>query len=264
MLHTAILDSSNIENARPGIGSLFHKCFGKELAADTWEWAYKKNPSGDPVVAIALSGSEIVGHYAMIPMPFHFENSTLIGYLSMTTMVHPDFRKDGLFASLAKMVYEAASYRTFVYGFPNTNSLPGFAKRLDWQINKNFFVIKVANKDKKSKLINPYQHSLSKIGLNTEDHDFINWRLSKPGISYKFDKQKIWKNHGSEVDLLHVKKSIDNIKLPGVHNVNFLSNNLVIYEPVREFFNYPFGIRSLGADISLEDFKPSLLMSDVF
>jgi hypothetical protein len=59
---------------------------------------------------------------------------SILGALSLDTMVHPDFRNQGIFVTLAKITFSEASKDGIkcVYGFPNQSSYPGFINKLDW------------------------------------------------------------------------------------------------------------------------------------
>lgn len=58
-----------------------------------------------------------------------------LGSLPLDTMVHPDYRGQGMFTTLAKEAYKLAAERGihFIYGFPNENSRHGFITKLDWR-----------------------------------------------------------------------------------------------------------------------------------
>jgi len=52
-------------------------------------------------------------------------------------MIHPEYRKQGMFTALAQKVYrliESQHRITTVWGFPNEISLPGFTRRLSWSL----------------------------------------------------------------------------------------------------------------------------------
>ena len=54
MIETRIIETSEISNFRKSIVELFQVCFSEELDQSMWEWAYLKNPTGNPIIAIAL------------------------------------------------------------------------------------------------------------------------------------------------------------------------------------------------------------------
>lgn len=61
------------------------------------------------------------------------------GALSLDTMPHGDFRKQCIFVTLARAVYDQLGSKDvkLVYGFPNDNSYHGFIKYLDFVVLEN-------------------------------------------------------------------------------------------------------------------------------
>ena len=72
-----------------------------------------------------------IAYYGVIPCFMRIKGKVILAAQSADTMTHPQYRKQGLFAQLAKLTYELCEkegIRLF-FGFPNQNSLPGFIKR---------------------------------------------------------------------------------------------------------------------------------------
>jgi len=102
-----------------------------------WRWQFLHNPAGRAVCAVAEDRERIVGQYAAIPTRFSVQGKEMRFALSCDTMIHPDYRRRGLFTLLARDVYrrlEEDKGITTVWGFPNEASLPGFTRRLDWRL----------------------------------------------------------------------------------------------------------------------------------
>ena len=57
----------------PEIATLFLQCFQKRQFKDLWTWAYIKNPNGEPLVTLCYDNNQLIGHYAIIPMPISFK-----------------------------------------------------------------------------------------------------------------------------------------------------------------------------------------------
>ncbi|PCI48049.1 MAG: hypothetical protein COB49_06410, partial [Alphaproteobacteria bacterium] len=72
--------------------------------------------------------------YGLIPCQFRIEKHVILGAQSVDTMVDPDYQGQGLFTVLANKAIEAAYNKNikFLIGFPNSNSMPGFVRRLNW------------------------------------------------------------------------------------------------------------------------------------
>ncbi len=111
------------------------------LEPETWRWQFRQNPAGEAVCALAEDRDRIVGQYAVIPTRFHVQGKETRFALSCDTMIHPDYRRQGLFTALARDVYqrlESEAGITTVWGFPNAVSLTGFTRHLDWRLLTTF------------------------------------------------------------------------------------------------------------------------------
>lgn len=95
---------------------------------------YKDNPAGTGKIWLAEHDGRIVGQYAIVPVRVKIGSKTILASQSLDTMTHPDYRRQGMFETLAKKVYDEARNEGIylVYGFPNEFSYPGFIKKLNW------------------------------------------------------------------------------------------------------------------------------------
>lgn len=118
----------------PALGQLFKEVFGFDRGEDHHRWKFRDNPAGDPIIAVAQHGDQLVGQYALWPTALRLGSDRVLGAQSLDTMTHPAFRGQGMFTVLAEecMRYAAARQVEVLYGFPNENSKPGFVRRLDW------------------------------------------------------------------------------------------------------------------------------------
>lgn len=110
------------------------KNYHREKWMRWWRWMYEANPSGTGLIWLAEHQDKIVGQYAVVPIRMKMGSSRTTVALSLDTMTHPDYRRQGMFEALAKAVYAEAQARgiQMVYGFPNDQSYPGFMKKLQW------------------------------------------------------------------------------------------------------------------------------------
>lgn len=97
-----------------------------------WHWQFNENPAGKPIYWVAEIGDKLVGQYTIIPVKLKVGNEIIIGYQSVDTMTHPDYRHRGIFVNLATKTYEVAGNNAVIYGFPNQYSYLGFIKKLGW------------------------------------------------------------------------------------------------------------------------------------
>lgn len=254
----------DLEFARSGILKLFSDAYGTDLPQELWEWAFLNTSYGKPIVAVARDKSEIVGHYGMIPMPFLINGVRTTGYLSMTTMVAAGYRGRGLFGTLAQFVYEAAPRDSFVYGFPNSQSIKGFEKHLAWKMNMSCSLINIDTRkllDYKGIFENQSKKSTF---LNVRERNFLAWRLSKPGIYYEKSNDLIYKRYKDSIDLVYFSNFHDTGFFADYNTVNFMTSNEELKSLANSITSYPLGYKEFSAHLQNLDFNLTMLMSDVF
>lgn len=249
-----------------GISTLFLESFGKPLSRELWDWAYLDNPYGDPLVSIATCNNKVVGHYAVIPFDLRDSKASLSGFLSMTTMVSPDYRRLKLFQKLADRVYSRIEMRNnpaVVFGFPNDSSAPGFIKRLGWKILENYTVVKVKPgqvKIAKGILQKQLDSDGYKIDLSIEKAR--QWRLNKPGQKWDVTKGLGIKRSDFGNDLMYLGDLEHFGNLVGDSDINAILS----LESDKQFeiaFPYRFGFRAFNMEIEPE-FIVEMAMSDIF
>ena len=258
---TKIVNSkSELMSYKTQIIHLFSLAFEKEMDESLWEWAFMENPCGDPIVSLCFEGDVLVGHYAVIPYDLTYQGQLIKGSLSMTTMVHPEHHKKGIFVKLAQQVYCVAKELEYdlVFGFPNKNSAPGFERKLDWVIDKEYHVIKIARNDINQYFSEPEPESL-KFDLNNEK--LINWRLSKPDCNYEqLDGGLIVKEFEDSLDIMHHERDFCAIN----KDTNLAIISKCDPEDSNVLFDYVFGYRFFNQDLKNLSITPSLILSDVF
>lgn len=126
---------------RPGdevkILELFSAAYGgRKMSEQYWQWMFARGPFGPGVITLLFEGEKLIGHYAITPMDLEVAGAPVRALLSMSTMTHPDYGKQGIFFHLLQETCKRSAELgfTLVYGFPNDNSNPGFLKH-GW---KNF------------------------------------------------------------------------------------------------------------------------------
>lgn len=114
--------------------SLFRSCFpnASHLNVAYLEWLYAGNPAGHVIGCDAWEGDTLAAHYACVPVDAKIGGRPARVMLSLNTATHPDFQGKGLFTRLADATYEAGATAGLaaVYGVANTNSTPGFLRKL--------------------------------------------------------------------------------------------------------------------------------------
>ncbi len=257
-----IKDKSELLKYKEQIFKLFEHSFDDTIDEKLWNWAYMKNPNGNPIVSLYFDKDKLVGHYAVIPIKLLDENQKNInGVLSMTTMVDRSYRKYGIFITQANEVYEESKelgYK-FVFGFPNKKSAPGFKKRLDWILEENLYVAKL-NRNELISLTS--QNSSGKISFNNLDINNFEWRLNKPNQTYTQNKTNILKKFDNELDIVFDSGDYSSLDSDEEYNI-LLDRDLDKFIDKKEF-DYIFGYRLFDETLKTIDFKKDLILSDVF
>ena len=101
---------------------------------DYWNWQFRDPPAGAGRFRLAVVGDQIVGQNVVIPVPMQVRGQSIQGTLSLDTMTHPDYLRQGIFTTLANELYDELGREGFpiTYGFPNENSIGGFVRKLQW------------------------------------------------------------------------------------------------------------------------------------
>ena len=95
-------------------------CFQYDISQNLWDIIHLKNPfynKTKPLILIAELDKKIVGSVSLIPSPIQeHRNNTVILYNSLLickAMVHPDYRKKGIFNHLLKNSMDVATYEGY-------------------------------------------------------------------------------------------------------------------------------------------------------
>ena len=132
-----------IRDYNPGdeaaICALFEKVFGKPMGKTEslrhWQWEFLANPTGGLFVKLAWDNARLVGQYTASSLRVCADGKEIIAALSHDTMWAPEYSGSGIFLNTAQALYheQAIAGHSFIYGFPNRNSIHGFIKNLKWQ-----------------------------------------------------------------------------------------------------------------------------------
>lgn len=106
----------------------------RDIKLEEWRWLFRDNPAGQGIFSLADHDGKVVGQYVVIPIRMLVNGEEITSAQSMDTMTHPDYRRQGMFTTLANEVYVELEKRGIhaAYGFPNPASHPGFVKKLEW------------------------------------------------------------------------------------------------------------------------------------
>lgn len=118
--------------------ALFNSGFGQQRTLATWRWRFRDNPAGGPLASVARHREDgrIVGTYLCLPFGLDLDGERVPAAQVVDLVVHPDFRKQGMFEAMAHHSYamlEGMGCRVQV-AFPNPTAMsyPGFTRTLGW------------------------------------------------------------------------------------------------------------------------------------
>lgn len=263
---TLVTTKAQLATYKDDIIHLFSLAFERPMDEKLWEWAFIQNPCGEPIVSLSFFEGTLVGHYAITPYDLTCQGELVKGTLSMTTMVHPEHHKKGIFVTLAEEVYEAAKNLNYdlVFGFPNKNSAPGFERKLGWSIDKDYHVIKVKKTDilpYLSKTSGQSDIDQSSLKFDLSNDTLMDWRLSKPNCDYEqMDGNLIVKDFKGSLDVMYHENDFgvidDSTDLSLICKCDPQDPNIL--------FDYVFGFRFFNEKFESFPITPSLILSDVF
>ena len=93
----------------------------KEQALEGFfDWLYADNPAGPARVTVGeeLETGDIIGFLWHVPLQVRFYGRTDIGYLGCNGLVHPNYRRQGIYVTFHDLVFQDITDGLFVYGFP--------------------------------------------------------------------------------------------------------------------------------------------------
>ncbi|WP_413491005.1 GNAT family N-acetyltransferase [Shewanella baltica] len=265
-----VMHKDELNNYYDAIAELFLESFDKNLPKELWQWAYLDNPFGAPLVSMAFDGKKLIGHYAVIPMNLESENESVLGFLSMTTMVGINYRKHGLFQELAERVYNLINefnQPAIVFGFPNESSTPGFIKRLQWIISDKYRVIQISKPsvhfaaEKLTRI-----KTADSLTLNMEKNNIKHWRTHKPNQQWNYINGLGVKPLDGIADIMHLGEidSLHNLALEQNYNIILpIQEDEILPEGVITAFPYRFGYRTFNMSTTPKIFV-QMSMSDIF
>ena len=117
-----------------GIFELWKAVHGESPDIDEWmewwKWKYVDNPAGAPRIWLADHNGKIVGQYPLMPITMKIEGETITGSQMVDLMVHPKYRRQGMFLSLAQKAFDECGKNGLhiSYGFPNVSAYGGHLK----------------------------------------------------------------------------------------------------------------------------------------
>lgn len=267
-MYRDIFDHHELASLEPDIAELFRASFDAELSSAEWRWFYLENPSGPPCVSLYYDRGQLLGHYAVVPIRLSIQGESRVAYRSMTTMVHPEGRGRGLFTDLALRTYGLLreSGSPLVFGFPNGNSAPGFAKYLGWTISPHDRIVDLTGSEllADDKLLDKLTQDAD-ITWAYDDTAQARWRISRPDTTFIDSPGLTVKMHEGRHNILHLsQQGIAQIGADEAYRVMIPADFHSPQTESAESFAYQFGWRAFSDSLSSMTFRRELVLSDVF
>jgi GNAT superfamily N-acetyltransferase len=106
-----------------------------KLNPEFWRWEFLEAPDGHGLIYLVEDGGKIVGHFADIPRRFSVQGEPILGTLSLDLMVHPDYRRRGIFEALGRYGAERVRKENglFLTAFPIRRETIRGLKKIGWE-----------------------------------------------------------------------------------------------------------------------------------
>jgi hypothetical protein len=97
-----------------------------------WNWQFVSPASGKRMYyVVADAGSRLIGQSAAWPVRVRHQHRTVLGLLSVSSSVEPEFSGRGVFPALARRLFaDAEADAPLIFGFPNRQAAPVYYARL--------------------------------------------------------------------------------------------------------------------------------------
>ncbi|MES2555119.1 MAG: GNAT family N-acetyltransferase [Bacteroidota bacterium] len=249
----------------PDLITIAQSAFGVQLNENTLRRKFDTQFTGAAYLGIIARSQDNFpsAYYGVFPVKVLIDNRSYLVAQSGDTMTHKVHQGKGLFVKLAKETYRLAAENgiPLVFGFPNSNSYPGFVKKLDWKhdvdltkFSKKIYTLPMAGIAAKYGWVgNCYRSFLSKR-LRTRDYfqssiiasgqngverglDYWNYKGYSPNFTFNAAGVKVWAKIDGVLQIgdIEYKESVDYEKvlkkiarralLWGCHKIVFQCNN---------------------------------------
>jgi GNAT superfamily N-acetyltransferase len=110
-----------------GLLDLLRSTYDGWHSSKYWDWKFKRNPNGHPIIWIAEEGNKIVGCYILNPVRIRVGRVSALGAQSVDAAVSATYRGQGIFKKLAINAIKQASSEgiAITYAFPNAIAYAG-------------------------------------------------------------------------------------------------------------------------------------------
>jgi hypothetical protein len=113
--------------------SLYETVWGSEKGPAWFRWRFEANPFSDGVpMVVAEADGDLVGAEPLLELPLRAGDRTLAAAQPVDWIVHPDYRRQGLFTRMTeRLLADCQDGTDLLFNFPSDALVPGLAK-FDW------------------------------------------------------------------------------------------------------------------------------------
>ena len=106
-----------------------------KLRPDFWKWEFMDGPSGKAFIYIAEDEGKLAGHFADLPRRFSVDGKVRVGTLSLDLMVHPDYRRKGIFHEMGRYAAQRVKREKglFMTAFPIRKETIAGLLKIGWE-----------------------------------------------------------------------------------------------------------------------------------
>lgn len=100
-----------------------------------WEWEFLEGAEGKALINLVENGGRLIGHFADLPRRFSLHSRLVKATLSLDLMVHPDFRRRGIFEAMGRYALERVkeAQGLFLTAFPIRKETIGGLLKMGWK-----------------------------------------------------------------------------------------------------------------------------------
>jgi len=117
----------------PQLTTLFNLVFNKQWPSELWAWKHLSNPLNEPnpSIVVALDDGRVVGARPLLRVNLRYGGCLVKAAVPCDTMVHPNYRRHGLFSRMNELAIETerAKGTALLFNFPNRISGAGYLKQ---------------------------------------------------------------------------------------------------------------------------------------
>lgn len=115
-----------------------------------FKWIYQNGPHGPSISQLAVTGDQIIGQCALLPLRYKLMDTYVSGSIAFDAMTHPDHRQQGVFSDLARSAYRLSAEKgiRFSCGNPGNGAVKNHIENLQWiEVCKPPLLMKVVRWD---------------------------------------------------------------------------------------------------------------------